>query len=537
MEDFRSWAISQANQRGTFLSESQLSRLSAIQEEAADRIKVARLIGSFCKDIVISAARRLFEEKPFLIAPGGAAYSSRRMAACLRDMEIILRYISYSIITGNSSILKERCLDGLKETYTSLGVPTESSAISVMFMQEVLFGLLAEDGVFAGGRNSLLEEEVRVLFDKTVFAILDLEKLDSEVEDNEHANPGIALDAGGSGGDFNMEEEGDRSGHETLEVFYATDRKRAESQLIRKIYGSGRSNYMSYGICKVSIPSKHRLGQLERPTLWKFEFRENPDKHVILKTVSALTSYEFISEITLRASSAIQAFVFVHGFNVTFIDAARRTAQMAFDLQFNGIPMFYSWPSMESLAGYTSDEATIEWSRENLYCFLENLLEESGIDHVFLIAHSMGSRSLTYAISRLITLRPDYADKISEVILAAPDIDRGVFENQIGPSLGIRDSGVTLYCSSNDKALDVSQKIHNYPRAGQASDKPVILRGIETIDASTVDTSLVGHSYFGENRSIISDIYYLIRQRLRASERAMLEKIVVPEGEYWRFRR
>lgn len=536
MEDFRSKAISQANQRGAFLSESKLSRLSAIQEEAAIRINIVRLIGACCKEIVVSAARILVQEKPFLVAPGGPAYSSRRMAACLRDMEIILRYISYSIVTGDASVLKERCLDGLRETYISLGVPTECAAVSVILMQEALFAILQKDGIFARGKETALQEEIGSLFDKAIFAILDLEDIDSEFENGELTNHDFTVESGGSGEGLGIEEEGSSSGHETIEIFYATDRQRADRQRIKKIYGSSRSICLSYGICIVSIPRKHRLGQLERPALWKLEFRENPDKHIILKTITPLPFDEFISEVSLRASKIRQAFIFVHGFNVTFIDAARRTAQMAYDLQFNGIPLFYSWPSMETIAGYTSDEATIEWSRANLYAFLEHLIEESGLDHIFLIAHSMGNRSMTYAISRLIAEKPSYADKISEIILAAPDIDRGVFENQVGPSLGSRGSGVTLYCSSNDKALEASQAIHSYPRAGQSDGNPIILRGIETIDASTVDTSLIGHSYFGDNRSIISDIYYLIRQRLRAHERALLEKVVVHEGQYWRFR-
>ena len=46
--------------------------------------------------------------------------TNRKMAACLRDGEIILRYVTYALLTGDASVLKDRCLNGLKETYSAL---------------------------------------------------------------------------------------------------------------------------------------------------------------------------------------------------------------------------------------------------------------------------------------------------------------------------------------------------------------------------------------------------------------------------------
>jgi hypothetical protein len=38
----------------------------------------------------------------------------------------------------------------------------------------------------------------------------------------------------------------------------------------------------------------------------------------------------------------------------------------------------------------------------------------------------------------------------------------------------------------------------------------IVIRRIETIDATAADTSLLGHSYFAEARSVLSDIFYLV---------------------------
>lgn len=50
-----------------------------------------------------------------------------------------------------------------------------------------------------------------------------------------------------------------------------------------------------------------------------------------------------------------RAFIFVHGFNNSFEDAARRTAQIAFDVKFDGVPLFYSWPSKGKALDYVYD--------------------------------------------------------------------------------------------------------------------------------------------------------------------------------------
>ena len=99
------------------------------------RLDAVSRISNNASTIVANAARQLFAQQPALISPGGNAYTSRRMAACLRDMEIILRYITYSAFTGDASVLEDRCLNGLRETYAALGVPTGSAARAVAIMK------------------------------------------------------------------------------------------------------------------------------------------------------------------------------------------------------------------------------------------------------------------------------------------------------------------------------------------------------------------------------------------------------------------
>jgi esterase/lipase superfamily enzyme len=220
---------------------------------------------------------------------------------------------------------------------------------------------------------------------------------------------------------------------------------------------------------------------------------------------------------------------------VSFVEAARRTAQMAYDLGFDGAPVFYSWPSRGEPTAYLADEQMIEWAQPNLRAFLEDYVTKSDAEDIYVIAHSMGNRALTRAVSSLLSDRPELRPKIKAIILAAPDIDAEVFLRDIVPAMTRSGRPITLYASSEDKALKLSERLHAYPRAGDAGAGLVIVPGIETVDASKVATGLIGHSYFGDTRSILSDIFNIIRNGKSARDRFGLVEKQGQAGSYWIF--
>jgi esterase/lipase superfamily enzyme len=125
---------------------------------------------------------------------------------------------------------------------------------------------------------------------------------------------------------------------------------------------------------------------------------------------------------------------------------------------------------------------------------------------------------------------------VDEVILAAPDIDAEVFKRDIAPALAGTGRPITLYASSEDLALRASKTVHGYPRAGDSGRDLVVISGIETVDATTADTSFLGHSYIGSSRSVLSDMSYLIREGLRADRRHALDGVDSEHGRHWIFR-
>lgn len=163
--------VSQADARGDYLSSSQLDALSAMVADGNKRMDVVNRITSNSSAIVANAARALFAEQPALISPGGNAYTSRRMAACLRDMEIILRYITYAIYAGDSSVLDDRCLNGLKETYLALGTPGASVAVGVQKMKDAALSIAGDTNGITRGDCASLMSEVGSYFDKAASSI------------------------------------------------------------------------------------------------------------------------------------------------------------------------------------------------------------------------------------------------------------------------------------------------------------------------------------------------------------------------------
>lgn len=163
--------ISQADARGEYLSNAQLDALIALVRDGNKRIDAVNRISSNASSIVSNAARVLFAEQPQLIAPGGNAYTSRRAAACLRDLEIILRYVTYALFTGDASFLEDRALNGLRETYLALGTPGASVAEGIRKLKEASIAIVSDPKGITQGDCSSIVAELSAYFDRAAAAV------------------------------------------------------------------------------------------------------------------------------------------------------------------------------------------------------------------------------------------------------------------------------------------------------------------------------------------------------------------------------
>ncbi|ENQ8616027.1 alpha/beta hydrolase [Vibrio fluvialis] len=330
----------------------------------------------------------------------------------------------------------------------------------------------------------------------------------------------------------------DRPNHVVMDVYYATDRQRVDNTENNTSFGTRRSKDITYGVAEVSIPKGHKIGEIERPAYWKLEFSEDPDDHLMLRKTEILNKSLYFNRLRSQFVDSENLLIFIHGYNVSFEDAALRTAQIAYDLSFKGAPVFYSWPSQAKEKSYMTDENNIRWSQGNIKNFITQVLEKTTSQNIYLIAHSMGTRALTQAYLDVMDDIPSAKSRIKEIILAAPDIDADLFKKDIAPKMVSKNSSVTLYVSSTDVALMMSKTIHGgYSRAGYSGGEPVIVEGIDTIDVTNVGVGFLNHSTFAEVRPVMMDIYSLIHHHKRAFERAGLEPVENSNGTYWQFKK
>ncbi len=334
--------------------------------------------------------------------------------------------------------------------------------------------------------------------------------------------------------------------HATLiKVYFATDRVEDTGATTVSHHFNGDWNksgdHLTTGVVTVSIPPGHQEGKVERPfQLWNYEFREDPAKHVVLTKFELLKGDDFYgalrSEFDARDDADRAALVFIHGFNVVFDDAAYRTAQISYDLGFHGVPMMYSWPSQGKLRAYDGDEETTDWSAPHLQAFLERVARESGAKHINVIAHSMGNRVLTRALFAL-GREPDIQPMFENVIMAAPDVNAYIFLDQLWPGIKRAAKRFTLYASSDDEALRASKSAKgrsDFQRLGEAGPKIVVVDGLDTIDATGIDTSLLGHSYVDSCAPVLSDLGMLIEKNFAPLQRKLRDR--QKEGlAYWAF--
>ncbi len=147
MRDTVTSLISRYDTAGRYLDRDAIDSLQSYFATGINRVKVAAMISANAAEISRESGKQLFEEEPELIRPSGNAYTTRRYAACLRDMDYYLRYSSYVMVAGSNDLLLERVLQGLRETYNSLGVPIGPTVQGIQIMKQKVKEMAADAGI------------------------------------------------------------------------------------------------------------------------------------------------------------------------------------------------------------------------------------------------------------------------------------------------------------------------------------------------------------------------------------------------------
>jgi esterase/lipase superfamily enzyme len=337
---------------------------------------------------------------------------------------------------------------------------------------------------------------------------------------------------------------------DVVPVFYGTDRVHKDEPK-RIAYTADRASRLELGHALVTVPKTHQVPNIERPFAIRvpfinvtiYEQPEDPKQHFTIRELKALTREEFIELARKRIGGSTsykdQAVVFVHGYNTTFDYALFRAAQMAYDLKFDGATFLYSWPSGAAFTGYGYDRESSEQAEPYLREYIELVVKDTGAKSVSVIAHSMGNMPLLRVLQSLGPSLPPGV-QLNQIILAAPDVDRNLFEN-LAANIKQYGRGVTLYCSSNDRAMAAARRVAGgIPRAGDVpAIGPIVLAGIDTIDVSQTSTDYLAlnHSSYAEKGALLNDISLLLQTGERPPEKRIpiLERVSTPKGDFWRY--
>ena len=266
-----------------------------------------------------------------------------------------------------------------------------------------------------------------------------------------------------------------------------------------------------FSLATVSVPPDHEAGGLEIASFGS----PNRARDFAIVGRRGLDPEAFRDAVATHLSGRIgsnrDVLVFVHGFNTGFDEARFRLAQIVTDGGFNGVPVLFTWPSKGSLFGYASDREAATASRDAMERLLLDLAALPDVGKVHVLAHSMGSWLAMEALREVaIAGHPDLDGHLGDIILAAPDIDQGVFRQQVerlGPS-----AHISVFAATNDRALGLSGFLAERPRLGAIDSASPEGRaaleglGVHVIDLTHDSVGLIGHATYASVPEVLRGI-------------------------------
>jgi esterase/lipase superfamily enzyme len=303
-----------------------------------------------------------------------------------------------------------------------------------------------------------------------------------------------------------------------VDLVVATTRRPSDKPGI--LFSGERDKLVSLNEIVVSIPPEknRKAGEVQ----WPKKLPPNPQKDFTTVSVTPLkTDVEMAGWVRPHLTKSRRVMVFVHGFNNTFEDSVYRFAQIVHDSGADVAPVIFTWPSRASVFDYNYDKESTNYSRDALEQILRAIAREPEVKDITVMAHSMGSW-LTVEALRQMAIRDGRVNaKITDVILASPDLDVDVFSKQF-LAMGKQHPRFTLFTSRDDRALALSRRISgNIDRLGQIDPSIEPYRselekaGITVIDLTQLKAGdRLNHGKFASSPEVVQ----LIGQRLVAGQ-------------------
>jgi esterase/lipase superfamily enzyme len=241
-------------------------------------------------------------------------------------------------------------------------------------------------------------------------------------------------------------------GTDSVNMLAATTR--APSDDAGVLFSGERGEGVSFRNIVVSIPRNREPGTIQLPR----SVPGDPAKDFVVTASRAVPKAGLIDWFRSTSGRSKRVFVFVHGFNTPFDRAVFRFAQLAHDADADAAPVLFSWPSRGYLLDYSRDFDNASYSRSDLADLLNVAVASPSVHEIVVLAHSMGGWPAVEAIRQIALKNGSVPRKISNLILASPDLDVGVFRRQV-EDMGPKRPQITLFTAQHDRALQLSRFI------------------------------------------------------------------------------
>jgi len=332
-------------------------------------------------------------------------------------------------------------------------------------------------------------------------------------------------------------------------MFYVSDRLVKERPGKAPVFTAKLGNELTYGKLRMRISPKLRIETMLPKKLKKKGW-------VTVDDVSVLDEKIFMNELAdaIKSSPYNSLIVMTEGYKDNFELTAIKSASFAYFLDVNTPILLFDWPGNQSVSPWGYERARVMADKSGPYLahMLMKIVREIKPDKLWIESSSLGCQVVCSAFEEMYK-ETDFSDselELAHVVLSAPDVKDDEFEGQFKDEIAALVEELTVYVSSNDRALLLTEIIDSQKRLGrqksrvtkqkhleEARDilylKSLMPEKIALVDVTLIDKASYGHGYYMESPEYFDDFYLRLFGAKRPLNRNLY--LVDKEGDmdYW----
>ena len=312
---------------------------------------------------------------------------------------------------------------------------------------------------------------------------------------------------------------------DSYRFFFITNRElQSSSGSLEERFNNQRSDALTFGLFDSVIDSSLHIGMIVNPTDW-FQ-----NEVIQLRQVKPLPQDDFITQLRDQVSRSPfrSLLIKINGYRERFPSALRKGAFLGHVMDIDSPILVFDWPGDQGTGArnYLRAQRVASESGLELARSLKLLVDQVQPERLWIVANSMGAQVVVYAFSEMYKDQEfnDATPEFANVILTAPDVDKNRFSEQFKNEIGSLSNRLTVYVSSNDRALLMSRLLNRGRRLGESTFTPVDDQAFETasdilnimepddriitlVDVTPINRTRNFHNFSLETPEFFDDLY------------------------------